>query len=246
MLGNHREPSTSVFPHLRRTFLERVSKKCEPSVMETTQRAYLPAAGHDIFLPLYDPLVKLLGGDKARRTLLDQAAIQPGHRVVDIGCDTGTMVLLIKRLCSQVEVTGLDPDPKAPARANRKLQRAAVSAKLDQGIAEVLPYEDASFDRVLSSFMFHHLESDQKEQALREVRRVLKPGGSFHMLDFSKPESSGAGVVARWLHSSHHLAENTEGRILGLMNQAGLEGARIVSRGTMFFLHTAYYRAAVN
>jgi hypothetical protein len=33
--------------------------------METTQRAYLPAAGHDIFLPLYDPLVKLLGGNKA-------------------------------------------------------------------------------------------------------------------------------------------------------------------------------------
>ena len=110
-----------------------------------------------------------------------------------------------------------------------------MSAKLDQGIAEALRYEDASFDRVLSSFMFHHLESDQKEQALREVRRVLKSGGSFHMLDFSKPESSGAGVVARWLHSSHHLAENTEGRILGLMNQAGLEGARVVSRGSMFF-----------
>ena len=214
--------------------------------METTQRAYLPAAGHDIFLPLYDPLVKLLGGDKARRTLLDQAAIQPGHRVLDIGCGTGTMVLLIKRLYPQVEVTGLDPDPTALARANRKLQRAAVSAKVDHGFAEALPYEDASFDRVLSSFMFHHLESDQKEQALREVRRVLKPDGSFHMLDFSKPESNGAGFLARWFHSSHHLAENTEGRILGLMNQAGLEGARVVSRGTMFFLHTAYYRAAVN
>ena len=48
--------------------------------METTQRAYLPAAGHDIFLPLYDPLVKLLGGDKARRTLLDQAAIDAVQR----------------------------------------------------------------------------------------------------------------------------------------------------------------------
>jgi ubiquinone/menaquinone biosynthesis C-methylase UbiE len=156
------------------------------------------------------------------------------------------MVRLIKRLFPPVEVTGLDPNRKALARADHKLQRAAVSAKLDQGFADLLPYEDANFDRVLSSFMFHHLESDQKEQALREVRRVLKPGESFHMLDFSKPESNGAGVLARWLHSSHHLAENTEGRILGLMNQAGLKGARVVSRGTMFFLHTAYYRAAVN
>ena len=92
--------------------------------METIQKAYLPAAGRDIFLPFYDPLVKLLGGDRARRTLLDQAAIQPNHRVLDIGCGTGTMVLLIKQLHPQAQVTGLDPDPKALARANRKLQRA--------------------------------------------------------------------------------------------------------------------------
>jgi hypothetical protein len=50
---------------------------------------HLPAAGHDWLLPLYDPLVKLLGGDTARRTLLEQATIQPGHRVLDIGSGTG-------------------------------------------------------------------------------------------------------------------------------------------------------------
>ena len=83
--------------------------------------------------------------------------------------------------------------PTALARANRKLQRAAVSAKVDHGFAEALPYEDASFDRVLSSFMFHHLESDQKEQALREVRRAPKSGQLFrHLLHSqlsSKPRS---------------------------------------------------------
>jgi ubiquinone/menaquinone biosynthesis C-methylase UbiE len=48
--------------------------------------------GRDWMLPLYDPLVKLLGGDAARRALLDQTLIQPGHRVLDVGCGTGTLV----------------------------------------------------------------------------------------------------------------------------------------------------------
>lgn len=213
--------------------------------MEATHRTYLPAAGHDIFLPLYDPFVKLLGGDKARRTLLDQAAIQPHHRVLDIGCGTGTMVLLIKRLQPQAQVIGLDPDPKALARANRKVQRARVPAQLDHGYADALPYPNATFDRVLSSFMFHHLPADQKVRALREAGRVLKPGGSFHMLDFRNPESHGHGLLARWLHSSHVLSDNSDERILELMKEAGFTEARAVSYGSMFFLRTAYYAASV-
>ena len=66
--------------------------------MEDVSKAYLPAAGHDWALPLYDPLVKLLGGDKARQLLLDQAAGQSIRRVLDIGCGTGTLVTMIKRL----------------------------------------------------------------------------------------------------------------------------------------------------
>ena len=76
--------------------------------MMEDSRTYLPAAGHDWMLPLYDPVVKLLGGDAARRTLLEQAVIRPGHRVLDIGCGTGTLVTLIKRLHPEVEVVSRD------------------------------------------------------------------------------------------------------------------------------------------
>jgi hypothetical protein len=51
-----------------------------------SRKAYLPAAGHDWLLPLYDPFVKLVGGGAAKGTLLDQATIQPSFRVLDIGC----------------------------------------------------------------------------------------------------------------------------------------------------------------
>lgn len=62
--------------------------------MDST-KTYLPAAGHDRLLPLYDPLVKLLGGDTAKGILLDQANVRSGHRVLDIGCGTETFAKLI-------------------------------------------------------------------------------------------------------------------------------------------------------
>ena len=49
------------------------------------QRAYVPAAGHDWLLPLYDPFVKFLGGESAHRRLIDQAQPRPGQRVLEIG-----------------------------------------------------------------------------------------------------------------------------------------------------------------
>ncbi len=96
------------------------------NTMVGPRRSYVPAAGHDWTLPLYDPLVKLLGGDRTRTVLVDHAAIRPGHRVLEIGCGTGTLTLVIKRLHPAVDVLGLDPDPKALARARRKAERAAV------------------------------------------------------------------------------------------------------------------------
>jgi len=57
--------------------------------MFSSAKAYLPAAGNDWLLPLYDPVVKLLGADIARRALLDQAKVQAAHRVLDIGAALG-------------------------------------------------------------------------------------------------------------------------------------------------------------
>ena len=152
--------------------------------MVESSRSYLPAAGRDWRLPLYDPFVKLLGGDAARRALFDEAALRPGQRVLDLGCGTGTLATLIKQLHPEVDVVGLDPDPKALARARRKADRTAVSVQFDQGFGDELPYPEASFDRVFSSFMFHHLPTKEKGSTLREVRRVLKTGGEFYMMDF--------------------------------------------------------------
>jgi ubiquinone/menaquinone biosynthesis C-methylase UbiE len=133
--------------------------------------------------------------------------------------------LLVKRLQPDVEVVGLDPDPEALARAERKARRCADALQLDRRFAGQLPYPDASFDRVLSAFMFHHLEPADRPLALREVNRVLRPGGPVHLLDFGGVKDRSDGLVARLAHRSRHLEDNFGDRIPALMREAGLTDA---------------------
>jgi ubiquinone/menaquinone biosynthesis C-methylase UbiE len=209
-----------------------------------TGRTYLPAAGSHWSLALYDPLVKLLGGDAARTMLVEQAAIHPGQRVLDIGCGTGSLLVLIKRKYPDIDAVGLDPDRRALARARRKAQRAAVTFRLDQGFADELPYSDGAFDRVFSSFMFHHLEDAEKGTTLREVCRVLKAGARFHLMDFVRADSISAGRVARWLHSSPRLKDNSDERIVSLMREADLSDPKRVAGRTLLAGDIAYYQAS--
>lgn len=214
--------------------------------MTDARRTYLPAAGHDWGLPLYDPLVKLLGGDAARRVLVEQAALQPGDRILEVGCGTGSLLMQIARTRPSVDITGLDPDPKALARAKRKADAASVAIRLDRGFADALPYADASFDRVFSCFMFHHLtDADEKVRALREIRRVLKPGGRLQLVDFAHDESRKTRGPVRWVHRHHHLADNTDARVMSFISEAGLVEPVLLRRATMFFvMGLAYYQAS--
>ena len=74
--------------------------------------------------------------------------------------------------------------------------------------------------------------------------RVLKPGGSFHMLDFGGPQS-GDSFWARLIHSGHRLKDNSEDRILSQLRSAEFTDPKIVSHGTMFFLRVVYYSASI-
>jgi len=213
--------------------------------MSHTSRNYLPAAGHDWSLPFYDPMVKLMGGESAQKSLVEQAALLPGQRVLDVGCGTGTMDVMIKRLHPDVEVIGLDPDPKALARATRKAVRSGLSIRFDRGFVDQLPYAEGSFDRVLSSFMFHHVPGEDRGRMMEAIRRVLKSGGELHLLDFEGPEDSSTNFLARLFHANERLKDNSVRRVLSLMTQAGFASAQKVGRKRLLFGTIAYYRASI-
>ncbi len=208
-----------------------------------TERSYLPAAGRDAFLPFYDSFTRLIGADKQRLALIAQADVRPGQRVLDLGCGTGTLAIELARRSPGVTIVGVDPDPKALSRAGKKAKRAGVELKLERGFADRLPFPDGSFDRVLSSFVLHHLDDADKQKALSEVARVLAPGGRLELVDFrGRNDVTHAGRLHRWLHSSERLAENSESSVLDMMRQAGLSDARVVDRANLLLGGIVFYQ----
>jgi ubiquinone/menaquinone biosynthesis C-methylase UbiE len=218
-----------------------------PMVATPYRRKFMPAAGRDVFLPFYDLITKVLGADQARQMLLDQAPLGPGVRALDIGCGTGTFAVALKLRYPSVEIVGIDPDERALARAKQKVMRAGVEVQFQCGFADSLQYPAATFDVVFSSFMFHHLEGDNREKTLREVRRVLKPGGTFYLLDFEVAHSDSHHGFFSLFHSSERLRDNSESRILELMSTAGFSDVK--KTGTRPLLlglgRAGYYRASV-
>jgi len=211
--------------------------------MAQHQHTYIPAAGHDWLLPFYDPFNWLLGGDAIRRRLIEQGSIEPGQRVLDIGCGTGALTILIKQLHPDAEVVGLDPDPKALHIARTKTGRTSLSIEFVEGFGNQLGFGEASFHRVFSSLMLHHLDSAAKLTTLREVKRVLKPAGSLHVLDFGPPRSALTRAIGPLLHNAGHVKDNVEGRIPLFMTEAGFAAAEEVAYRNTLVGSMAYYRA---
>ncbi len=189
-------------------------------------KPFIPAAGRDFLLPLYDPLTRLLGGDRVRARLLERADVRPGDRVLDLGAGTGALSIALKRRHPEASVVGIDPDPKALARARAKAAQAGLEIDFREAYGDALPFADASFERVVSSLVLHHLTTEVKEAALREAHRVLAPGGTLHVLDFGPPRSRLQRALGHLIHSPGELGDNVGGRIPALMQRAGFANAR--------------------
>ena len=152
----------------------------------TTQR-YIPALAYRSLTALYDPIVRLTTRERrVKAALLKQAQLRAGQRVLDLACVTGTLTLSAKQMQPQATILGVDGDPNILRKARNKCEKAGVNIHFDEALAQRLPYADASFDLVISSLFFHHLDRDNKLAALHEISRVLKPGGILHIADWGK------------------------------------------------------------
>jgi ubiquinone/menaquinone biosynthesis C-methylase UbiE len=204
-------------------------------------RDYMPAARHDALLPAYDLLSRALGVTKIHRALVTQAELADGHRVLEIGSGTGNLTIRAKRSHPGADVSGIDPDPLALARAQRKLHGRA-GIRFDRGYAQKLPYHDGEFDRVLSSMMLHHLGSDAKAAAAAEVFRVLRPGGRLHLVDVDADVSEQDGRVARFVARRQHAAAHFGESIPDLLDAAGFDCATLSTRRHPVIGRVTFYR----
>ena len=208
---------------------------------------YLPALRFPALTRIYDPVVRATTREgRFKAMLIEQAAVEPGQRVLDLGCGTGTLAIQVKRREPGAEVVGLDADPEMLSQAEAKARGAGVEVSLTEGMSTELPFEDGSFDRVLSTLFFHHLDPEPKRRTAREIARVLRKGGELHVADWGPPSDPAMAVAflgIRLLDGFENTAENFHGELPRVFEDAGLERAEQTDRLRTVFGTLALYRA---
>lgn len=191
---------------------------------------YLPAVRFDFLTPVFDVFAKSTTRERTfKQRLLDQARLEGDLDVLDLGSGSGTLAIWAKERQPDMRIRGLDGDSAIIGQAVRKAERAELEIPFDEGLSYELPYEDASFDRVLSTLFFHHLVLRDKERTIAEVARVLRPGGELHVADWGEPRSLPAKLAAmaiRKFDGDEPTRDNLAGRLPELFEAGGLVDAR--------------------
>jgi ubiquinone/menaquinone biosynthesis C-methylase UbiE len=181
-----------------------------------------------------------------KRRLLEQARIEPEHTILDLGCGTGTLLLLLGHRCQPATAIGLDADGEVLRLAAAKARRHAAEIGFVRALSSELPFADGAFDRVLSSLTLHHLTRPEKLRTLAETFRILRPGGELPVADWGRPHNPlmrMLSVSVRLGDGRHRTADNLDGRLPDLFSQAGFEEVSAVDRFATAFGTLALYRA---
>jgi SAM-dependent methyltransferase len=191
----------------------------------TSEGGFLPALAHGRLTPFYDPIVRITTREyRFKRKLIVQATLAKGQSVLDLGCGTGTLSLFIKLACPGVHLKGCDADPAVLARAESKALAKGLAIEFDHAFSDSLPYGEGKFDRVFSTLMFHHLEPIGKIATIKEILRVLKPGGEFHLADYGFPKGglqARLSNIVKAIDGERTTASNFRGELKGLIEEGG-------------------------
>ena len=196
--------------------------------------SFVPALRLKLLTPLFDPFMSFAMSDiNIKKDLMGRARLDGARDVLDFGCGTGTLALLVKQGYPPAHVRGLDVDEIMIGAARRKAVAHGLPVHLDQYEGGRFPYPDASFDRVLSSFVFHHLDDLSKKTALREIRRVLRPAGELYLVDFDRSKNLLLRVIfsaVRLLDGRRQTRANALGLLRVMVATAGFESVEEVAR----------------
>jgi len=196
--------------------------------------------------------VRLLQPRKGYRAATDPVllaaavAVRPGERVLDLGCGTGTLAVLLKKSVPEAHVVGLDADREALEIARKKATEAQVEIELHEVLAWDAPFEPESFDRVVSSLVLHHLRDRDKLRTLQLVQEWLRPNGELHIADWGKAQNAlmrVAFIGVQLLDGFQTTTENVRRGLVPVLRDAGFCSVRETHREMTLFGTLSLYGA---
>lgn len=190
---------------------------------------YIPALRFHWLTPLYDTVVGMVLREKSlRKIIVEQIDPKPAARILDLGCGTGTLSLLLKKTYPEIQIVGLDIDPAVLEIARRKQRTSGLDVAFIEGDIDSLIDEGSftpnAFDHVVSSFVFHHLSRDQKRRTLDAVLQVLRPGARLLLVDFGKPANvllRAGFLLVQLLDGFATTSDNVRGDLPRFVDEAG-------------------------
>lgn len=205
---------------------------------------FAPAFISNFFTPLYDLILEQGGlGKSLQERIIKALDIIDGETILDVGCGTGGLLVMLKKKYSNSKIVGTDPDEKILELAREKVSKNDVDVQLLNAWSEKQPFKDGLFDIVISSLTFHHLPTEIKREALREVKRILKSDERFLLVDIGKPDNLIWKIKflldpERLFSTKEYMRDNLEGKIPNILLDEGFSFNEILPRyqGVQFFL----------
>ncbi|MFI6485831.1 class I SAM-dependent methyltransferase [Nonomuraea sp. NPDC050663] len=193
--------------------------------------SFTPAAGRASLTRFYDPLIALTRERVWRGLTAMHVAARPGDVIVDVGCGTGSLAVLLSRAEPGARVIGVDPDPAVLAVARRKALAAGVAPDWRVGMGDALEglVGGERVDTVVSSLVLHQCPMAVKRGVLASMHAVLRPGGKVVIADFGEQRTALMRLafrVVQWADGKEDTQPNAEGVVPELMREAGFLGVR--------------------
>jgi ubiquinone/menaquinone biosynthesis C-methylase UbiE len=188
-------------------------------------RAYVPALGDRRLTPFYDATVSLMTCERTwRRAFVKQVNPTPRDVILDVGCGTGTLAVLLKQACPGASIYGIDPDPEVLSRAELKARDADVLVHFAKGFAQETAAAGVRPNKVVSSLVLHQVPPAGKRSAILSAYAALRAGGEFHVADYGEQKSPLMRFAFRQVQAMDGFANtqpNADGILPALMAESG-------------------------